>query len=179
MLRRLGIPWNDFRFWIIQFLVLGIDIGHLVLEQVQLLVGESELYLLSISAFLVPVVYAGLTFGLKGALPTAIWALVLSIPEISLHGWTTRAGILIQFGIVIAIGMIVAIRRDRERSAARALEQANQRLSRAERNRFSGRQFIGSEPRAAWHSASHPQLQQGAGRVDSNETPPRPARLCR
>lgn len=130
MLRRLGIPWSDFRFWIIQFLVLGIDIGHLVLEQVQLLVGESELYLLSISAFLVPVVYAGLSFGVKGALPTAFWALILSLPEISLHGWTTRAGILIQFAIVIAIGMVVAIRSDRERSAARALEQANQRLSR-------------------------------------------------
>lgn len=128
--RRAGIPWTDFRFWIIQFLVLGIDITHLILEDVQLLVGESELYLLSISVFLVPVVYAGLTFGLRGALPTAVWALVLSLPEISLHSWTTRTGILIQFAIVIAIGMIVAVRGDREKSATRALEHANQRLSR-------------------------------------------------
>ncbi|MGZ8718992.1 MAG: ATP-binding cassette domain-containing protein, partial [Aeromicrobium sp.] len=41
-------------------------------------------------------------------------------------------------------------------------------LDPAERNRFRGRQFLGSEPRAAWHSASRPQLQQGPGRVDSN-----------
>lgn len=124
------IPLRDPRFWIIQLLVLGIDIGHVLLESHDLLVGESELYLLSVSLVLIPVIYAGLGFGLRGAVPTALWAFVLSIPEISHHNQTTRTGILIQFGIITAIAIIVAVRVERERASARSTEQTNQRLSR-------------------------------------------------
>jgi signal transduction histidine kinase len=129
-IRRLGVPVRDPRFWVIQALVLAIDVSHTLLEDAELLVGDSELYLLSVSVFLIPVVYAGLSFGMRGAVPTALWALVLSIPEISQHDLTTRVGILIQFAIVLAIAVIVALRVDREKAAARASEQANRHLSR-------------------------------------------------
>ena len=129
-LSRARIPVRDHRFWIIQVLIVLINVGHLALEEARVLGGEGHLYLLSISVLLIPVVYAALAFGLGGALPTALWALVLSLPEISTHDWTTRIGILIQFGIVIAIGVIVGIRVDRETAATRAAEQANLRLSR-------------------------------------------------
>jgi signal transduction histidine kinase len=128
--RRLGVPVRDPRFWVIQALVLAIDVGHTLLENAELLVGDSELYLLSVSVFLIPVVYAALSFGLRGAVPTALWALVLSFPEISAHDSTVRAGILTQFAIVLAIAVIVALRVDRERAASRATEQANRQLSR-------------------------------------------------
>jgi signal transduction histidine kinase len=124
------VPISDPRFWVIQMLVLGTDLGHLVLEDAQVLVGESDLYLLSVSVLLIPVVYAALTFGLRGAVPTVLWAFVLSLPEISLHGWTTRIGILTQFCIVLAIAVIVALRVDREKAAARTTVEANRRLSR-------------------------------------------------
>ena len=104
--------------------------SHLFLESAELLADDSELYLLSASVFLIPVIYSGLVFGLRGALPTAIWAFLLSIPEISYHRWATKAGIVIQFAIIIAIGVIVAMRVDRERAAARTSDQANERLSR-------------------------------------------------
>ncbi len=129
-IRRLDIPVRDPRFWIIQALVLAIDVAHTLLEDAELLVGDSELYLLSVSVFLIPVVYAALSFGLRGAVPTAVWALVLSLPEISAHDWTVRLGILTQFAIVLAIAIIVALRVDRERAAARASERANRQLSR-------------------------------------------------
>ena len=131
-IRRLlaSIPLRDYRFWIIQFLIVLINIGHLRLEEAQVLGGEWALYLLSISVLLIPVVYSALAFGLAGALPTAVWALVLSLPEISSHTWTIRFGILIQFGIVCAIGIIVGIRVDREAAATREADQANLRLSR-------------------------------------------------
>lgn len=128
--RRLRIPFRDPRFWVIQMLVLVIDISHLLLEHTQILLGESELYLLSVSVFLIPVVYAALAFGLRGAVPTALWALVLSLPEISTHGWTTRIGSLTQFLIVLAIAIVVGLRVDREHTAARASHQSNSRLSR-------------------------------------------------
>lgn len=124
------VPVRDPRFWAIQAMVLATDVGHLVLEEVQVLVGEHELYLLSVSVLLIPVVYAALTFGLRGAVPTVLWAFMLSLPEISLHSWTTRTGILAQFCIVLAIAVIVALRVDREKESARTTAQANQRLSR-------------------------------------------------
>jgi signal transduction histidine kinase len=128
--RRLAVPVRDPRFWIIQVLVLAIDVAHTLLEDQELLVGDSELYLLSVSVVLVPVVYAGLSFGLRGAVPTTLWALFLSLPEISHHDATVRIGILAQFAIVMSIAVIVGLRVDREQAAARALEQANRQLSR-------------------------------------------------
>ncbi len=125
-----NIPVRDYRFWIIQLLIILIIVAHLLLEDAQVLGGDWQLYLLSISVLLIPVVYSALAFGLAGAIPTALWALVLSLPEIRSHDWTIRIGILIQFGIVIAIGIIVGIRVDREGAATRATDQANLRLSR-------------------------------------------------
>lgn len=103
------VPVRDPRFWAIQAMVLATDVGHLVLEEVQVLVGEHELYLLSVSVLLIPVVYAALAFGLRGAVPTVLWAFMLSLPEISLHSWTTRTGILAQFCIVLAIAVIAFV----------------------------------------------------------------------
>ena len=118
--RRLGVPVDDRRFWVIQALLFAIDTSHTLLEHAGLLVSDSELYLLSVSVFLIPIVYAGFNFGLRGAVPTVLWALVLSIPEISEHDRITKLGILTQFAIVMAIAIIVAVRVDREKAAAQA-----------------------------------------------------------
>lgn len=128
--RRLGVPIDDRRFWIIQALLVAIDTSHTLLEHAGLLVSDSELYLLSVSVFLIPIVYAGFNFGLRGAVPTVVWALVLSIPEISEHDRITKLGIFTQFAIVMAIAVIVAVRVDREKAAAQASEDANRQLSR-------------------------------------------------
>jgi signal transduction histidine kinase len=113
---------------VVQALVLAIDAGHTVAEETGLLAGDSGLYLLSVSLLLVPVVYAALGFGLRGAVPTALWALVLSVPEISQHAVTTRIGILIQFAILLAIAVTVAVRVDRERAALASLTATKRNL---------------------------------------------------
>jgi signal transduction histidine kinase len=130
----IGIPYKDHRFWIIQSLVLAVDVSHLLLEKSGLLVTDSELYILSVSPFLLPVVYAALNFGRKGAGPTFAWALLLWIPEIISHQSTTRLGILIQFGIIGVIAMIVANRVERENHAAADAHEANLRLQKAKEN---------------------------------------------
>ncbi|MEZ5095644.1 MAG: hypothetical protein R2731_05740 [Nocardioides sp.] len=129
-LRGWRTPFGDPRFWVIQALVFAIDAGHSLLEGAGILVGDSELYLLSVSVFLIPVVYAALSFGLRGAVPTVLWAVVLSVPEISHHDETTRVGIFTQFAIVLAIAVIVATGVDREKAAARAAAEVNRKLSR-------------------------------------------------
>lgn len=127
-------PFRDYRFWIIQFLVLIINFTHMLLEDTQVLIKGSELYLLSVSLFFVPVVYAALSFGRRGAIPTVAWALLLWFPEISSHNSTTREGILIQFAIISVIATIVANRVDRESAAASAAQRANLKLLKAKEN---------------------------------------------
>lgn len=127
-------PFRDYRFWIIQFLVLIINFTHMLLEDTQVLIKGSELYLLSVSLFFVPVVYAALSFGRRGAIPTVAWALLLWFPEISSHNSTTREGILIQFAIISVIATIVANRVDRENAAASAAQRANLKLLKAKEN---------------------------------------------
>lgn len=129
-----GIPLRDHRFWIIQLLVLFIDASHIFLEETGLLVTDSELYILSVSPFLVPVVYAALNFGRRGAIPTLAWAILLWVPEMFSHQSDTRMGILIQFGIISVIATIVAKRVERENAAAGAAHDANVRLSKAKEN---------------------------------------------
>lgn len=125
-----NIPVRDYRFWVIQLLIILISVAHVLLEEAQLLEGDWALDLLAISVLLIPVVYSALVFGLGGVIPTSLWALMLSIPEISSHSWTIQMGILIQFGIVGAIGIIVGIRVDREAAATYTADQANLHLSR-------------------------------------------------
>lgn len=131
--RSRGVPLRDPRFWVIQALVLAIDTAHTFLEDADILTEHSVLYLLSVSVFLIPVVYAALGFGLQGAVPTVVWAFVLSLPEISQHDATTRAGILAQFVILLAISVIVALRVDRERAATRTAQAALAASQAAER----------------------------------------------
>lgn len=133
-IRESGIPFRDHRFWIIQLLVLVIGVSHIFLEKTGALVQDSELYILSVSPFLIPIVYAALNFGRKGAIPTATWGFLLWVPEIIPHNSTTRLGILIQFGIIGVIATIVANRVDRENVAARATQEANVRLLKAKEN---------------------------------------------
>ena len=133
-IQKSGIPFRDHRFWIIQLLVLAIDVSHIFLEETGILIKDSELYILSVSPFLVPVVYGALNFGRRGAIPTAAWALLLWVPEINSHNSTTQLGILIQFGIIGVIATIVANRVDRENTAARVAKEASLRLLKAKEN---------------------------------------------
>lgn len=127
-------PILDFRFWVIQLLVVIIDLGHMVFEANHLLVSESELYLLSVSLYLVPVVYAALSFGRRGAISTVLWSILLSTPEIVGHDYTLRLGILIQFVIIGVIATIVANRVDSENAAAMAAKESNLRLLKSKEN---------------------------------------------
>lgn len=127
-------PLRDYRFWIVQLLVVIIDLGHMVFEANNLLVSESELYILSVSIYLIPVVYAALSFGRRGAISTALWSILLSAPEIIGHDSTIRLGILIQFVIIIVIASIVANRVDSENAAAMAAKESNLRLLKAKEN---------------------------------------------
>jgi two-component system sensor histidine kinase DegS len=127
---------RDPRFWIVQALVIVIEIGHTTLEASGILHFGADLYLLPVSAYFVPVLYAALNFGLEGVIPTSIWCVVLTLPNIIfLHHGDERIGVSVQLAILFVLGTAVALRVDRERRAKLAAEAANRNLAELQASR--------------------------------------------
>lgn len=121
---------RDPRFWAVQALVLGIALVHTSLELHQTMHHASYLYLLPISTYFAPVLYAAMNFGVEGALPTALWCIVLTIPNvIFFHHGAERIGVASQLTLLFVLGVVVASRVDRERRAKLAAEAANKNLA--------------------------------------------------
>jgi PAS domain S-box-containing protein len=87
------------------------------------------LYFIPISLFFIPVVYAAMNFGFAGAIATALWATVITIPNFVVwHEGLQRWGVIFQLAIVVAVAVFVGQRVDRERGARRQAEIANTAL---------------------------------------------------
>ena len=136
-LRRRLYPYRprlrDRRFWLIQVLIVGIAVIHVQVEDLHLLEGPAThgygLFLVPISLFFVPVVYAALTFGLTGGVATAAWATVLAVPNLLLfHDTPERIGELVQLAMVDGVAVLAGQRVDRELSARRQAEAAGAAL---------------------------------------------------
>lgn len=121
---------RDRRFWVVQALVIVISLLHTTVEALNILHVTPDLYLLPISTFFVPVLYAALYFGVEGALPTAVWCVALTLPNILVfHHGAERVGVAVQLALLVGLGVIVARRVDRERRAKLEAEAANRWLA--------------------------------------------------
>jgi two-component system, NarL family, sensor histidine kinase DegS len=144
---------RDRRFWVVQVVVLAIAITHTTIETRGALHAVGDLYLLPVSTYFIPVLYAALNFGLEGALPTALWCVLLTTPNIVLlHQGAGRIGVVMQLTFLVLLGAMVAIRvdkerraKDKERRAKLAAEDANRRLAEVQ---ASLKSFIGLALRA-------------------------------
>jgi signal transduction histidine kinase len=133
------VPWHERRFWLIQGIVLAIAVGHVTLELGGALLGWPPLYLIPVSTFLIPAIYASLTFGERGAALTVAWCCILSLPSIILlHSHAQQLGIAIQFTIMLILTMLVGRSVDAERRAHAETTGALRRLgeSRAALRRY-------------------------------------------
>ncbi len=120
---------HDRRFWMVQALVLTVAAVHIIIEMMDTLHGSGDLYLLPVSLFVVPVLYASLNFGLEGALATGLWCTLLTTHHIlQFPTLGEQVAIFMQLAFLVLLGTIVAIRVDKERRAKLAAEQANRRL---------------------------------------------------
>jgi PAS domain S-box-containing protein len=138
-------PLHRPEFWVVQGLVLGIALGHGLVETT----GVLDLHgadFLPVSLYLLPVVYAALTFGMRGAAPTAIWSFVLTLPNIGLwHEGAGALGELWQASLVVGVGLFVGHWIDRERTARQAAE-ARERERRASEDRYRGLFDVAADP---------------------------------
>ncbi len=131
-------PLDRREFWAVQLLVLLVAAGHTLLETTWRDADPAALYLLPASLYFVPVVYAALNFGLRGSCSTAVWSVVVTLPNILIwHTGLQRLGEIWQIGIVVALGVFVGQRVDRERFARREAER-REGERRASEERYRG-----------------------------------------
>jgi signal transduction histidine kinase len=115
-LRRFPQRVRESRFWHIQLLVLVGTAPHYLIELAGYTNPFETLHGLAITLYILPLLYAALSYGWEGALLTALWAAVLTSPSIwiwhrsELH-WITELGQLV---ITLPVGMLVAWRVDLE-----------------------------------------------------------------
>lgn len=135
---RLTPPLADPRFWATQFFVLAIALTHDTMERGGALPHLGMAYFLPISAFFIPVVYSALYFGLAGALATAGWCTVISLPNfIFWHHGSARYGVVTQMLIIDVVAIFVGSRVD-QREKARHEAEAASRALRASEEKYRG-----------------------------------------
>lgn len=127
--RRIPQRLRQRRFWEVQALVLLITALHGILESTEALGEHEALSFVPVSFYFVPIVYAGLNFGMEGALPTALWSAALAVPNVlAWHSGVQRLGELLQLGIMIGVAVVVARRVDEETNQRRRAEKTSASL---------------------------------------------------
>lgn len=130
-------PLRRREFWVVQLLVFTIAGGHALIETLGIVDLHGATFI-PVSLYLLPVVYAGLAFGMRGAMPTAVWAFALTLPNVlALHGGATALGDFWQATLVLLVGLFIGHRVDRERTARRQAE-ARERERRVSEDRYRG-----------------------------------------
>ena len=138
--------FRDSRFRVVLALVIIITVFHDIVEVTGFLHDSGLPYFVPVSLYLIPVIYAALTFGLAGALATALWATVLTTPNfIFWHQGLERFGVIFQMLIVVAVAYFLGRRVDRERSAWQRAEATGTALKTSE-TRYRG--LLESSPAA-------------------------------
>lgn len=120
-------PVKMARFWVIQLLVMAIALFHMTSHDGGLLPHLGIPHFATMSLFLVPVVYAALTFGLAGSLATAGWVTALMVPDLIQHQWIDRWANGIQLGIIDVVAAFVGAKVDSEVLMRSRAEEAEAR----------------------------------------------------
>ena len=125
--------FKERRFWVVQVLVFVLVVVHNIFEAVGGVGTLGALYFVPLSLLLVPVMYAAVTFGFVGAVATALWAAVITIPNLILqHEGVERLWEIFQILIVVAMAFFVGQRVDQERSTRRQAEAVGDALGASE-----------------------------------------------
>jgi len=130
--------FRSWHFWVIQGLVIYIAGIHGVIEAGGISQRWNVPFVMPTGLFLVPVVYAALTFGLSGALITALWAGVLTIPNILFwYDGAETLGEVSQIIVVLVVAYFVGREVDHVKSARKQAEETAAELK-ASRMRYHG-----------------------------------------
>jgi signal transduction histidine kinase len=127
-MRRLYPPVRAGRFWVVQAGVLFVALLDEVVLDVLRVQPPFEIPRSTItSLLLVPVIYAALNFGVRGAVATAVWATALMFPDWLFITGVTTANAWVEIGnlaVLNAVAIIVGQRVEREGQARLRAEEA-------------------------------------------------------
>ena len=120
-------PLRDWRFWLIQVLILIIAAVHTAADEWDILRPLGIPDFVPVSLFLVPVVFASLRFGLPGAISTAVWVVILLLPDmlwidVQLNRWADGT----QLALICAMSIFVGYWVQKERRARYQAERARE-----------------------------------------------------
>lgn len=125
---RLRPPMRAGRFWLVQAGVLFVALLDEVVLDVVGVQPPFEIPRSTItSLLLVPVIYAALNWGVRGAVGTALWATVLMFPDWLFIAGVTTANAWVEIGnlaVLNAVAIIVGQRVEREEQARLRAEEA-------------------------------------------------------
>jgi len=128
VVRRLRLPVRAGRFWLIQAGVLFVAFLDEVVLDILGVQPPFEIPRSTItSLLLVPVIYAALNFGVRGAVGTALWATALMFPDWLFIAGVTTANAWVEIGnlaVLNAVAIIVGQRVEREAQARLRAEEA-------------------------------------------------------
>jgi signal transduction histidine kinase len=126
--RRLRLPVHAARFWVVQAGVLFVAFLDEVILDVLHVQLPFEIPRSTITTLLlVPVIYAALNFGVRGAVGTALWATALMFPDWLFIAGVTTANAWEEIGnlaVLNAVAIIVGQRVEREAQARVRAEDA-------------------------------------------------------
>lgn len=122
--RVLHPPLRETRFWLLQLVVIGLAMAHLWLDIASSVEPNTIPAGVPVALLLAPVSYAALRYGLSGSVATALWAIVLWLPDLMLpHDRGHVGNDLIELALVMAVAIFVGYHIDIEH-AERAQAQA-------------------------------------------------------
>jgi len=115
-IRRFPRRLRERQFWQIQALVLIATAPHYIIETLGFTNPFETLHGLVITLYIVPLLYAALSYGWEGAVLTGLWAAFLTSPSAwiwhrSEYHWFTELG---QLAVTLPVGILVAWRVDLE-----------------------------------------------------------------
>ncbi|MFQ5382685.1 MAG: histidine kinase, partial [Dehalococcoidia bacterium] len=112
-------------FWITQLLIIAAVGTHYVAEVLGATNPYGIFHGMSITAFVIPMVYASLAYGWEGAVFTAFWAFALIMPSMGIFHrdpdhWGAET---VQLGTTLPVGLLVAWRVGKEKALTHQLER--------------------------------------------------------
>jgi len=118
-------PVREWRFWIIQAMVLLIASAHLLADLNVSAETKAFPAGLPVDLLILPVGYAAFRYGLTGSAATAIWATLAWLPDLLLpHDQGHVGGDLVNLTLVVFVGFFFGQRIEAERLAHARVERA-------------------------------------------------------
>jgi signal transduction histidine kinase len=122
-------PFKNTHFWTVQLLAIPIAIISWVLINTEYFSHFQGLFFIPITLQVLPVIYAALTFGFAGSVSTAVWVVILCIPNLVMGpGGLERVGVILQLIILVTLAIFIGQKVDRETISRKKHEDANAAL---------------------------------------------------